>query len=298
MTIYQWTVFLAVAEQKSFVRAAQALNVTQSAVSHIISKMEEEYGYPFFVRNKNNVELTSSGRIMMPYVRNLLACSDSLEQTAAGLKNVSRGEVKIAAFNSATVLWIPPILKRFREKYADIRVSVIQSGDWRIRRMVEAGEADLAFLPKDIAEKEQFIPLHNTPMVCLAPKDFHPKNGESVTPEDLKDVPLILQSEGYDTEMKQYIEENKLSVQSNYRIEVDDTCHAFVEQGLGCCIASLMTARCNPRDVNIWPLLPRHNRTIGLVTVYPDYISPATELLKKEILSYMKENGLINVEES
>ena len=61
MTIYQWNVFLAVAEQKSFVRAARVLNVTQSAVSHTIAKMEEEYGYPFFIRNKNNVELTSSG---------------------------------------------------------------------------------------------------------------------------------------------------------------------------------------------------------------------------------------------
>lgn len=288
MTIYQWNVFLAVAEQKSFVRAAQALNVTQSAVSHIISKMEEEYGYPFFIRNKNKVELTSSGRIMMPYVRKLLACSDSLEQTVSGLKNVSRGEVKIAAFNSATALWLPQILKRFREKYADIRVIVIQSGDLRIRKMVEAGEVDLAFLPKNMADHDRFIPLHITPMVCLTPRDFVPRNGESVTPEDFKELPLILQSEGYDTEMKQYIEDNQLSVQSDYRMEVDDTCHAFVEQGLGCCIASLMTARCNPRDVRIWPLLPRYDRTIGLVTVYPDYISPASELLKEEILSYFR----------
>ena len=72
MTIYQWNVFLTVAEQKSFVRAAQVLNVTQSAASHTIAKTEEEYSYPFFIRNKNNVELTSSGRILMPYVRRLL----------------------------------------------------------------------------------------------------------------------------------------------------------------------------------------------------------------------------------
>lgn len=294
MTIYQWSVFFAVAEQKSFVRAAQNLHVTQSAVSHIISKMEEEYGYPFFIRNKNKVELTSSGKIMMPYVRNLLACSASLEQTVSELRNTNRGEVKIAAFNSAAVLWLPEILKQFHDKFRDIRVSLIQSGDLRIQKMVELGEVDLAFLPRKLASSYHFIPLHKSPMICLTPQDFIPQNGESITPEDLKRLPLILQSEGYDTEIKQYLEENGLSAQSNYRIEVDDTCHAFVEQGLGCCIASLMTAHCNPRNVKIWPLLPHYDREIGLVTVYPDYISPAAELFREEILLYMGKKSLQN----
>ena len=78
MSLYSWKVFVAVAEQKSFVKAAQLLNVTQSAVSHTIKKLEEEYGYSFFIRNRNNVELTNDGELLMPYVRDLTSTSSMI----------------------------------------------------------------------------------------------------------------------------------------------------------------------------------------------------------------------------
>lgn len=57
VSLYSWQVFVTVAEEKSFMKAARVLNVSQSAVSHIIAKLEEEQGYALFLRNRSNVEL-------------------------------------------------------------------------------------------------------------------------------------------------------------------------------------------------------------------------------------------------
>lgn len=291
-TIYPWKVFLRVAEEKSFRKAAAVLNVSPSAVSHIIQKIEEENGFFLFTRNRNEVELTPNGKLLISYVRQMMNACDSLDQKLMSIRNIRAGEVRIAGFNSACAMWVPEILKRFAGSYPDVRVKVFQQGDLTIRRMIDNGEVDLAFLSQDMAGEYDFLPLHRTPLVCLAPRGFVPRNGEAVTAEDIKTSPLVLQADGYDTEMKRYMDEADIRANAVYRIEVDSTCHEYVERGLGLCITPRMTFQCNPKNVREWPLYPQIYRIIGLVTVYPDFITPAAGLLKKEIIDYMKESGL------
>ena len=77
---------------------------------------------------------------------------ESLDQEIANLGNISKGQVKVAAFNSATLSWIPEILKEFQKEYPGIRVIVRQAGDKNIQRMIQAGEVDLAFVSKDMID--------------------------------------------------------------------------------------------------------------------------------------------------
>lgn len=83
-----------------------------------------------------------------------------------------------------------------------------------------------------------------------------------MTPEDLREHPLILQYEGYDTEMVLYLKQNGFTISSEYRIEVDAACHSYVEKGLGFCLAARMTLDCNPADVGVWPLVPEWERVL------------------------------------
>ena len=97
-------------------KAAEVLNVSQSAVSHIIKKIEDEQGFHLFIRNRNNVELTVNGQLLMPYVKNLLECNRALDQHLQDFESAAKGEVRIAAFNSATRLWLPRIINSFHDK--------------------------------------------------------------------------------------------------------------------------------------------------------------------------------------
>ena len=111
------------------------------------------------------------------------------------------------------------------EKYPDIRVRVRQTGDKQMRALIDAGEVDLAFLSTAYPAKGSFLPLHSTAIICLAPKDYVPANGVSVTPDDLEGQHLILQLEGYDTEMIMWVHDNNVNVRTDCKIEVDSTCH-------------------------------------------------------------------------
>ena len=287
MSLYSWKVFIAVAEQKSFVKAAQMLNVTQSAVSHTIKKLEEEYGYSFFIRNRNNVELTNDGELLIPYVRDLIECDRSLSQQLNDLGRAAKGEVRIASFYSASRLWLPEIINRFKERYPDIQIRLRQTGDLQIRKMIDAGEVDLAFLSESYPTRGSFLPLHDTPMVCVGPPDFIPANGKSVSAKDLRGKPLIMQLEGYDTEIVQWLDKSGISDEAAYKIEVDSACHTYAEQGLGFCITTEMALACDPVETRAWPLDPPESRHVGLVTVYPDYMSQSARLFREEIIDYM-----------
>ncbi len=300
MNTYPWQVLMTVIDNKSFIKAAKALHLTTSAVSHMVSKLEEECGYPLLIRNRNSIELTVNGRILLPYIQNFLKTGDALEQEQRSLKETNSGIVRIAASNTATKLWLPDILIRFRKKYPHIKVVIMQSGDMSIKEWIENGEVDLAVSKSVLGETslqqfESFIPLHKTQMVCMTPKDYTPINGSYISSEDFKEMPVILQLEGYDTEALEFLKQNGVTADSDFRIETDSTCHTLVERGFGFCVTSELAAQCNPSDTRLYPLTPPISITIGLLTVYPSFISPAARALRKEILGYMIDEGWMNV---
>lgn len=297
---YPWEVLMTVVEQGSFLKAARALHLSTSAVSHMVSKLEEECGYSLLIRSRSSVALTVNGQLLLPYVQNLLKTGDALEQELRSLKESSSGMVRIAASNTATKLWLPDILLRFRKKHPNVKVVVMQSGDLSIREWIEQGEVDLAISKSVLGDVNlrnypSFIPLHRTQMVCIAPRDYVPERGDQLSSADFQKMPVILQLEGYDTEAMEFLRRNGVEADSDFRIETDGTCHTLVERGFGLCVTSALAAQCNPSDTRLYPLEPPISITIGLLTVYPDFISPAAQALRKEILGYMMDEGWMNV---
>ena len=297
---YPWEVLMTVVEQGSFLKAARALHLSTSAVSHMVSKLEEECGYSLLIRSRSSVALTVNGQLLLPYVQNLLKTGDALEQELRSLKESSSGMVRIAASNTATKLWLPDILLRFRKKHPNVKVVVMQSGDLSIREWIEQGEVDLAISKSVLGDVNlrnypSFIPLHRTQMVCIAPRDYVPERGDRLSSADFQKMPVILQLEGYDTEAMEFLRRNGVEADSDFRIETDGTCHTLVERGFGLCVTSALAAQCNPSDTRLYPLEPPISITIGLLTVYPDFISPAAQSLRKEILGYMMDEGWMNV---
>ena len=72
MSLYSWNVIATVIEHRSISQAASILNLTPSAVSHMIRKTEETIGYEIFIRERNRFELTAKGKLLFPYIQNYL----------------------------------------------------------------------------------------------------------------------------------------------------------------------------------------------------------------------------------
>ena len=114
MNLSRYETLAAVVEQGSLTLAARQMGVTQSAVSHTIDCLEKELGFPVLKRRRAGVRLTDEGERLMPAVRALLSSAEQLGQTAASIRGLDTGLVRIGAFTSVAVHWLPAVLKEFQ----------------------------------------------------------------------------------------------------------------------------------------------------------------------------------------
>lgn len=294
MSLYSWNVVAMVAEHHSISQAANILNLSPSAVSHMVKKVEEGVGYPLFIRERNHFELTSNGKTLLPYIQNYLKSGTALQEEALRLKNSVEGSVHLAAYNNVIRNWLPAILKRFHEKYPNIKISIRQSNDVQIMQWMESGEIDLAIVFNSYYNASSFIPLHKTPVVCFTPKEYAPRNGTYMTAEDLRDMPIILRTENFDRETNYVLSNAGIPFNSVFRIDNDESCYEYIRQGFGFRITAAITY---PQDdqIKMYPIENAPYRTIGLITVFPQHISPTVNLFRKEVISFFSDNNLMNV---
>ena len=293
MSYGSYLIFETVVKQSSFAKAANILNLTPSAISHTISKLEENFGFQLFIRNKNGVHLTGDGERILSHIKDIQQCNDRLNQEISLIHGLESGIVRIGAFNSVTVHWLPHIIRTFREEHPKIDIQIFQGGYDDILEWINTNSVDLAFASKTIiTDKMEMIPLHKDQIVCVVPKNFKPKNPNYITIDDIKDLTIVMQRSGYDQETLKILEKYHLSVYSHFHIEDDNSIIAMVEAGFGVCIIPELVPKCCVGNVDIYPLMPTEYRTIGLISSNPQHMSPAIQKMKEHIIKFAQENNL------
>jgi DNA-binding transcriptional LysR family regulator len=126
LELHQLETFLAVAEERSFSRAAVRLHRTQPAISQVIRKLEESIGEVLFDRAARDGSLTAAGELLQQYALRLLALRREASSAMEELKSLDRGQLQLAA-NEYTCLYLLPVLDAFRTKYPQIDVTVHRS---------------------------------------------------------------------------------------------------------------------------------------------------------------------------
>jgi DNA-binding transcriptional LysR family regulator len=123
MELSQLEVFLAVARERRFSRAADKLFRTQSAVSQTIRKLEEELGEALFDRSSREGVLTDAGKVLYEYAEKLINLRGEAAESLSELRELQKGKLVIAA-NEFTVLYLLPVLAEFRRVHAMIKITV------------------------------------------------------------------------------------------------------------------------------------------------------------------------------
>jgi DNA-binding transcriptional LysR family regulator len=123
MDLSQLEVFLAVAREGRFSRAAEKLFRTQSAVSQTVRKLEEEIGEPLFDRSSREGVLTDAGRVLKEYAEKLLNLREDAQEALVELRELQKGKLALAA-NEFTVLYLLTVLGEFRRLHPMIKISV------------------------------------------------------------------------------------------------------------------------------------------------------------------------------
>ena len=147
MSISKYQMFLKTAACGNFSKAAEAMNFTQSGVSHAVQSLEEELGVTLLSRNRGGVVLTADGRALLPQIEELCAAHHALMQSAASLRGMDTGLVRVATFSSVSAQWLPSILKSFGEIYPNIEFDVVTSDFYeQVEEWILKGTVDCGFL--------------------------------------------------------------------------------------------------------------------------------------------------------
>jgi len=123
MELSQLETFLAVAEERSFSRAAQRLHRTQPAVSQVIRKLELAVGETLFDRTARDGSLTAAGKLLQDYALRLLALRREASSALDELKSLERGHLQLAA-NEYTCMYLLPAIDAYRREFPHIPVTV------------------------------------------------------------------------------------------------------------------------------------------------------------------------------
>src|SRR5690349_15336022 len=136
MEIDQIETFLAVSSFGGFHRAAQALNLSQPAISARIRSLEESLGVSLFARSRAGLTLSDAGRILRPFAEQLLKTASLARQAVHELKPASGGPLQIAAALSISVYFLPDVLKRFQRAHPKVIIAIRPGHSKEVLEMV------------------------------------------------------------------------------------------------------------------------------------------------------------------
>lgn len=284
MSLSAYEVFVAITERGSFAAAAHQLNLSPSAVSHALASFEQEIGFTLFVRNRSGVRLTAGGEALLPTVREVLQSNNKLRQQAAKLLGLESGTVRIGAFTSVSVAWLPKIIRSFANLYPKIEVAIEQGGDHDVAEWIIKGQVDLGFIVLPGPPGLDVTPLYADALVCIAPQGFSPKSKAYITVPELADHNVVRQGEGYEKETQQVLAKHNISIRSSARAIDDAAIIAIVESGLAISVMPQLALLSYRSNVQAFPFYPPESRVIALASLSQESLAPAAKAMHQHIV--------------
>ena len=189
--------FSTAARHGSFTRAADELQLTQSAVSQQISALEAELETPLFERRGRGVGLTEAGRKLDDYARQIVDLADEAVRVVGESGQELEGELRIASSTVPSEYLLPDLLAGFRARWPKVRESLSVSDSARATAAVESGAADVGFVgeqPRLASVNAQAV--FDDELVLVVARDHPLSERGTVTLNQLKKEPLIFREPG------------------------------------------------------------------------------------------------------
>jgi DNA-binding transcriptional LysR family regulator len=269
MQLHQLAYAVAVADEKSFTRAADRLHLAQPSLSRQVRLLEQQLGVVLFNRGPGQgpVTLTPDGAALLPFMQRVLADVEATGAEARALSGMARGRLAVGATPSLITSALAPALVAFHASHPGIDLSVVEAGSHQLVPQVAAGEVDLALVVLPVTDPLVVTTaLFEDPLV-LATAPTHPFAGRRrVRVRDLDGLDLVMFREGYDLRAATLDACAAAGVEPRLVSEGAEMAGvlAFVAAGLG---AAVVPAIALPRDGSLVAIPfvgPTLSRTVAL----------------------------------
>lgn len=261
----------------SLTRAAEKLNVSQPAISKLISTLEDKCGFAVFIRRGNRLQPTPEGKLLYTEIQRIFASSHMLERKVIEIREQHLGTLRIAAFPAMATRVLPGIIKKYCEEKPQVQVlltsrSSVFMNDWMSSQRMDLGISVLPSNDPNLANER----LLSLDAVCVLPVGHHLVNESFLTPAQIALEPLI--KLGTEDKARFLIDQffTSANVQSfsHIQTQISEAACQFVVEGAGVAIVDpISTLGFTSDQLIVKPLSQRIMFQLWLITPTSDEAS-------------------------
>lgn len=299
MRARQIEVFRMVMRLGTLTSAAEALNVSQPALSQILLHTEDELGFKLFLRVKGRLIPTPEAEDLYPEVERLFGDLEALRRRAGDLRHGKAGIVRLAASAPPSLSLVPEALRHFRSAHPDMRILSHVVPAEIVMRMLDDGQAGLG-----IAMTDESVPgidteiIGRTRIVCVLPAGHHLAGRDAIAAADLEGDTLIsYRATSLPGQLlRAALGREDIAFQPEMEIDVSIIALAFVQQGLGIAVVDGLLPWHSFPGLVTRPFLPEVSLPLCLLTSARRPLSRSHDLLRNHLRTACRQLGLAQVE--
>ena len=243
----------------SFTKAAEVLGYTQSGLTHMMNSLEKEVGFTLLERGRSGVRLTEEGERIAPAVREFLQANARLDSVIEQVASSRTEIIRVSAYASIAMHWLPGIIQRFREECPDVDVDIRMADHVDVPyELLAQGKMDAILVSPQDEGQYEWVHLADDPMFAVLPKDFDTQGMTAFPLAAFEARDFIMPSQGFDKDIMRIF--NRIGVKPH----ILPTVISMVSHGLGVSMMTELTVRGRTDGVKLLPVEPASSRELGL----------------------------------
>lgn len=244
MDINQLEVLVTVARERSFSRAAEALDRTQPAISQAIRRLEVDVGELLFDRSSKDGTLTFAGEVLLSYAKQMLNLRQNALVAITEMRDLRHGKVSISA-NEHTVFYLLPVIEEFRAAHPLIKIEVQRGVASRIPKQITSREVELgviSFAPHD--ESLRSVSVMSDELVLITSPDHRLADRTVVSIKELGNETFVAHNapSPYRQKVLESFEKHKTNLNIAVELPSLEAIKKLVEKGVGIALIPRLTA--------------------------------------------------------
>ena len=242
----------------SFTKAAEVLGYTQSGLTHMMNSLEKEVGFTLLERGRSGVRLTEEGERIAPAVREFLQANARLDSVIEQVASSRTEIIRVSAYASIAMHWLPGIIQRFREECPDVDVDIRMADHVDVPyELLAQGKMDAILVSPQDEGQYEWVHLADDPMFAVLPKDFDTQGMTAFPLAAFEARDFIMPSQGFDKDIMRIF--NRIGVKPHILPTwVDDPTVISMS------MMTELTVRGRTDGVKLLPVEPASSRERGL----------------------------------
>lgn len=302
MNVEYYRVILKVNEFGNITKAAENMGYTQSGVSSIIGRVEEEFNRPIFIRLRSGVRVAPDAEPVLEIMRQLVRLEDSLYHATMGCDPFRVHSLRVGAFRSAALLWLPKLISEYMKWCHFTRFDIHERTHYAyVVDEIINDELDMGFVEQSYVKNLDFYPLYEDQYYVITPYCHELAKHQEIEVEQLHEYPFIVPEDAMGNRvLREMIQKIDTSTTPHVQMLDDRIIISMVEEGMGISLVPGMLLHNTSYRIEVRPLKLEAPRVIGLAMrkgrINDPIVRKFFNFTKKWIEQWGKEEALFGEE--